>query len=267
MGPATFAPRCGQPVNPRTGPIPWEAETGSAVRQRARSRRRDAARVHAGDHPAFPANRPGQQPPEPGRPRPRSGRPDSGDSAATRQLDLDRMEVTPSCREHQPEHPTEVSRALQPRRHRRERAERGGQGTNPGRVRDRNAARENLTELARGQAGHDPVHFLGGRTEGHARRRTRNGSRPCGVAGVRRGRVPGTAGRCAAARRQHDHSADGDHGQHPTVRPRPAPRSACQPHLPACYDAPSQPSFSVTLLPRVRALRPRPALPPQARRQ
>ena len=39
--------------------------------------------------------------------------------------------------------------------------------------------------------------------------------RPRGVAGVRRGRVPGTGGRCAAARGQHDHSADGDHGQHP----------------------------------------------------
>ena len=42
---------------------------------------------------------------------------------------------------------------------------------------------------------------------------------------ARRGRVPGTAGRCAAARCQHDHSADGDHGQHPPcgrVR-RPAP--------------------------------------------
>ena len=70
-----------------------------------------------------------------------------------------------SCREHQPEHPTEVSWALQPRRHGRERAERGGQGTNPGRIRDRDAARRGRTEVARGQAGHDPVHLLGGRTE------------------------------------------------------------------------------------------------------
>ena len=142
------------------------------------------------------------------------------------------MEVTPSCREHQPEHPTEVSWALQPRRHGRERAERGGQGTNPGRVRDRDAAREDLTEVARGQAGHDPVHLLGGRTERRARRRTRNASRPRGVAGARRGRVPGTACRCAAARRQHDHSADGDHGQHPPYgrvqRPAPPASRICR---------------------------------------
>jgi hypothetical protein len=236
-GPATVAPRCGSS-------------------QRTRLRRRDAARVRAGDQPAFAAHRPGQQLPEPGRPRPRSGRPNSDNSAATRRLDPDRTEALPSCRKNQPEHPTEVSRALQPRRHGRERTERGGQGTNPGRVRDRDAAREKLSEVARGQAGYDPVHFLGGRTK----RRTRNGRRPRGVAG-RRGRVPGTAGRCAAARCQHDHSADGDHGPHPPcgrVR-RPAP-PVSRIHRPAITDHRSLPSLSPSC--RGSCAPASPALPP-----
>jgi len=44
-----------------------------------RSRRRHAARVPAGDQPAFIADRAAQQP-EPGRPRPRPGRPHPGDA-------------------------------------------------------------------------------------------------------------------------------------------------------------------------------------------
>ena len=290
-GPATFAPRCGRhgarptstgsihdlPWVPRPDLIPWEAGTARRSGSGPGSRCRDAARVRAGDHPAFAANRRGQQPPKLGRPRPRSRRPNSGDVPATRQLDPDRMEVTPSCREHQLEHPTEISRAAQPRRHGRERAERGGQGTNLGRVRDCDAAREDLTEVARGVAGHEPVHLLGGRTERHARRRARGGSRPRGVAGIRRGRVPGTAGRRAAARCQHDHSADGDHGQHPMYgrAQRPAPPVSCTYRLamthhrslpslsPACQGScapappPSSPGLSARRGPRAGRFEPR----------
>jgi hypothetical protein len=178
-----------------------------------RSRRRHAARVPAGDQPACAADRAAQQPPEPGRPRPRPGRPHPGDAAATRQLDVTRLEAALTGGEHQPDRPGS-GWAAQPLWHRRERAERGGQGTNARRVPDRDAAREELTEAAGRRAGHDPVHRPGGRAERHACRRT-GGGRRRRAASARRCVVLGTAGGRAAARRQPGHGPGGDHCPYP----------------------------------------------------
>jgi hypothetical protein len=131
----------------------------------------------------------------------------------------------PSGREHQPELPAHVSWAVQPGGRRRERAQCGCQGTNPGSVADGDRARENLMEVTRGRADHDLVHAMTGGAERHARRCSYGGGLPSGVASAGRGQVPGAAGRGAAARRQPRQRADCDHREYRRcgLSQRPAP--------------------------------------------
>jgi hypothetical protein len=95
----------------------------------------------------------------------------------------------------------------------RQRAERGRQGTNPGRIADRELAREDLTDLACREAEHGTIHPAGSGAERHPRRCPHGSSSglPVVVAADRR-RVPCADTPRTAARRQPDQRIDSDAG-------------------------------------------------------